>query len=64
MFAIGGTVRHKTSQLLWKIVAIGPDWVDCMRKQKKARLKKRFQQAEVQLYFATAAVGITRTIPR
>jgi hypothetical protein len=58
MFAIGKTVRHKATQVLWKIVAIGPDWVDCVRKQKKAR----FQHAEVALYFATAAIGITRTI--
>ncbi|WP_116138082.1 hypothetical protein [Trinickia diaoshuihuensis] len=58
-YKAGRTVRHKLTMAIWKIVGVGPDWLDCEKKIGRKVLKKRFQLDEVEPYVASGAVGIT-----
>jgi hypothetical protein len=58
-YKAGRTVRHKLTTMTWKIVSVGPDWLDCEKKIGRKILKRRFSLSEVESYVATGSVGIT-----
>ncbi|WP_186057870.1 hypothetical protein [Burkholderia gladioli] len=58
-YKAGRIVRHRLTTMTWKIVGVGPEWLDCEKKIGRKILKKRFKLDEVEPYVATGAVGIT-----
>ena len=61
MIQVNRTVKHKVTGRLYRIVEVGPDWLDC--KANKRTKPQRFLHKEVELYTSPRpAVGMFRTI--